>query len=82
MCHPAGFGRRFWAVLAVGLLALATAVLTLAWPEWIEAVFGAEPDEGRGSTEQGVAVACAVVFLICVAASARIVLRSRPVTAE
>ena len=29
----------------------ALSVLTLVWPEWIEEIFGVEPDGGNGSLE-------------------------------
>ena len=39
--------------LEVGLAALSAAlfIATLTWPEWIEVVFGVEPDHGDGSAE-------------------------------
>ncbi|MGY1503736.1 ABC transporter permease (plasmid) [Streptomyces sp. QTS52] len=45
---------RIEAVLAVvsGLLCL----LTLFWPEWIEEVFGVDPDQHSGALEWSIAV--------------------------
>jgi hypothetical protein len=51
--------------LEVGLAALNALlfVATVAWPEWIEAIFGIEPDHGDGSLEWlilGVTALCAI----------------------
>lgn len=38
-------------------------VATVAWPEWIEIVFGVDPDHGDGSLEwliMGVTALCAI----------------------
>ena len=40
------------------------AIVTAAWPEWIEAVFGVEPDGGNGSLEAAIVVALGVAALI------------------
>jgi hypothetical protein len=37
------------------------AVLTLVWPTWIEALFGAEPDAGSGVAEWWVVLVLAAV---------------------
>jgi len=55
--------------LEAGLAALSAAlfVATLVWPEWIEAVFGVDPDGGDGSMEWlavAVAAACAVAAIL------------------
>ena len=55
----------FWieavAATASGMLAL----LTLAVPEWIEAIFGADPDGGDGSLEWLVVVGLFAVGACC-----------------
>jgi hypothetical protein len=45
---------RIETILAI--IGAALAVLTLAWPEWIEEIFGVEPDGGNGSLEWIIAV--------------------------
>jgi len=55
--------RRFR--LEVGLAALGALlfVVTVAWPEWIEMIFGVDPDHGDGSLEWlilGVTALCAI----------------------
>ena len=39
-------------------------VLTLVWPDWIEGIFGADPDGGNGSAEWGWTAAFAVAAFI------------------
>jgi hypothetical protein len=60
---------RFW---AEALSALATAVLTVVTvvvPDWIEAVFGAAPDDGSGLTERAVLAVFAGVSVALTAAA-------------
>ncbi len=54
---------RFWIESALAVLAVALAVITIVWPDWIELVFGVEPDEGNGSIEVMIAVGAAVVAI-------------------
>jgi hypothetical protein len=49
---------RIEALAAVALAVLA--VLTAVWPEWIEAVFGADPDRGSGAAEAVIVIVCAL----------------------
>lgn len=43
------------------------AVLTLVWQDWIETVFGVDPDHGNGSLEWLVVTVLAVVTVALVA---------------
>ena len=55
--------RRLRLEIALAALSAALFVATLAWPEWIEMVFGVDPDHGDGSVEwliMGVTALCAV----------------------
>jgi hypothetical protein len=42
---------RFWAEVVLAALSGALFLLTLVWQDWIEAVFGTDPDHGDGSAE-------------------------------
>ena len=52
--------KRFWVEFILACLSGGLAVLTLIRHDWIELLFGAEPDGGDGSLEWGIVV----VFLI------------------
>lgn len=54
---------RLWAESVLAAIALGLGVLTIFWREWIEAIFGVEPDNGSGATEWGI-----VVALLCASA--------------
>lgn len=41
-------------------------IVTLFWRDWIEAVFGADPDRHNGSLEWALTAALLLVFAICV----------------
>ena len=48
---PHGLRRRFWLESILGSITAVIAVVTLFWHDWIEAVFGVDPDKGNGSAE-------------------------------
>ena len=50
-------------VLGAGSLALA--LVTLVWKDWIEIVFGVDPDQGSGSFEWLVVAVLLALALIC-----------------
>jgi hypothetical protein len=56
--------RRYWFELGLAVLAGALAVLTLVNREWIEVLFGIDPDEGSGALEWGIVFALGGVALI------------------
>jgi hypothetical protein len=59
-----------------GLFGVLT-VLTLVLPDWIEAVFGIEPDGGNGSLEWLIVTALGLVTLVLTALSFRSAGRAR-----
>jgi hypothetical protein len=56
-------GRAFWSESILASVAAALAVLTLAWPDWIEGVFGVDPDRHSGSLEWTSVAICCVTAL-------------------
>lgn len=61
---------RFWLESIVSGLAAALAIVTLFWKDWIEAVFGVDPDHGSGAFEWLIVVAL-VAAAVLLGASAR-----------
>lgn len=57
--------NRFWPELVLVIISLAV-MLTLVWHDWIELVFGVEPDGGDGSLEWAMV---AVMFIAALMAS-------------
>lgn len=62
---------RFWIETALGMSSAVVLAMTLAWPDWIETIFGLEPDAGDGSAEWGWAIALAVATLVFFADAGR-----------
>lgn len=66
---PPRLRSRFW---IESILASATgilAIVTIFWRDWVEAVFGVDPDHGNGSAEwAAVAVLALVAMLFAVGA--------------
>lgn len=54
----------FWAEAVTALVCLAMAVLTMAWPDWIETLTGLAPDHGDGSAEWGLVLAFGAVATV------------------
>ena len=52
--------RRFWLELGLAGFSAFLLVLTLITREWIEAIFGVDPDHGNGSLEWLIVVAALV----------------------
>jgi tetrahydromethanopterin S-methyltransferase subunit E len=58
---PRGLSHRFWLESSLGLITGAVAIITLFWHDWIEIIFGIDPDAGSGSAEWLVVVILLVV---------------------
>ncbi len=59
-----GQNRRLRLEICLAALSAVLFLVTIAWPEWIEEVFGVDPDHGDGSLELlilGVTAVCAIV---------------------
>lgn len=55
---------RFWAESGLAVLAAVLGGLTVAWPDWIEEVFGIDPDGGSGLVEWLVVVVLAATAVV------------------
>jgi hypothetical protein len=55
---------RFWLELVCGLLGAVLFVVTLITREWIELIFGVDPDNGSGTLELAIAVGLLSVSVV------------------
>jgi hypothetical protein len=53
-------GNRFWITLISATTATALLVLTIVQPQWIELLFGVDPDHANGTLEWALVTALAV----------------------
>jgi hypothetical protein len=60
---------RFWIEAVLGTLTGALFLLTLASRDWIERIFGIEPDQGSGALEWLIVAALLVVTVAFIAAA-------------
>jgi hypothetical protein len=51
---------RFWIEVALGAFSGFLLILTLVWRDWIEGVFGVNPDHHNGSLEWMICAVCLV----------------------
>ena len=56
-----GLRVRFWIESILATVTGVLAVVTIFWHDWIETVFGVDPDHGNGSAEWLAVLALAVV---------------------
>jgi hypothetical protein len=68
---PPGLRLRFWLESSLGSLTGILAIVTLFWHDWIEAIFGVDPDRGSGSAEW-LAVALLLLVTVALVAGARL----------
>lgn len=62
---------RFWVESVLGSLTGSLALVTLFWQNWIEILFGVDPDRGNGSVERLVVI-CLLTVTLILAACARL----------
>jgi hypothetical protein len=53
----------FWIECALGSGTTFLALLTLTWPDWIERVFGYDPDHHSGSLEWTIVALCFAITI-------------------
>ena len=73
---------RFWLETVLSVLSTIMLALTLAMPDWIERIFGFEPDGGDGSTEWGWAISLAITAVALLVDARRLRLRATQASAS
>ncbi len=58
-------GFLFWAESFFAFLSAFLVVLTAVWHDWVEGIFGFDPDRHNGSFEWELAAVCCVVAVVC-----------------
>jgi hypothetical protein len=58
-------GLMFWTESVTAMASFSLAVLTIVWRDWIEGVFGFDPDHHNGSAEWLIAAVLFLVAIIC-----------------
>ena len=75
-------GKGFWIQAVFSAVTLVAAAVTLRWHDWIELVFGADPDAGSGELEWALVSALLIVSLTAAAFARRGWRRSAEATAS
>jgi hypothetical protein len=58
---------RFWVETSLALISGFLFLLTIIWKDWIEKVFGIDPDAHSGTAEWSIVLVCMVVTATSVA---------------
>ncbi|MFJ9824012.1 ABC transporter permease [Streptomyces sp. NPDC101160] len=62
---PGTLRPRFWAEVVLGSISALLFLVTLVWRDWIEVLFGVEPDAGSGALEWLIVAVTALVAVLC-----------------
>ena len=54
----------FWVEIVLGSATAILAIITAIWHEWIEIIFGVDPDSGNGALEWGIVTALAAATVL------------------
>ena len=57
-------GAAFWFELVLASFSAFLVVLTAAWHDWVEGIFGFDPDRHNGSFEWELAVVCCLLTVL------------------
>lgn len=57
-------GPLFWVEAVLAFLTLSLGVLTIFWDDWIEGIFGFDPDRGDGSFEKELVIGLFAITLL------------------
>jgi len=61
---PKNLGPRFWTESVLASVTGFLTILTLVWRDWVEGVFGFDPDHHNGSFEWELVGVCALATVI------------------
>ncbi len=73
--------RRYWVEVGLAIVTGALLVLTIITREWIEIIFGVDPDGGSGALEWAIVAGLAVLTLASTVAARREWVRAAPAPA-
>jgi hypothetical protein len=73
---------RFWIDGALGVFSTVMLVMTVTMPDWIERIWGLDPDGGDGSVEWGLTIFMVVAALAFFADAHRVRSRSAATSAR
>jgi hypothetical protein len=62
--NRAGLRARFWIECIAFSVAAGMCVLTMVWRDWIEGIFGVDPDAHSGGLEAAVTVATVAIAVV------------------
>jgi hypothetical protein len=61
---PSALRLRFWLEAILAALSAFLAALTVVYKEWIELIFGVDPDAGSGALEWAIVAVFAIAFVV------------------
>lgn len=76
-----GLGLAFWIEAVLSAFGTFLGLLTIVWHDWIEGVFGVDPDHGNGSAEWIAVIVLLAIGAVCGALARRQWHRAHPLPA-